>query len=73
MKTAIVNGWLVGVALILAGLPWPAALAVPAAVTAGALAWARWGAAVWLGLRTGVKLRRLIKRAAKTGGTLERA
>ena len=73
MKTAVIIGWLAGVMLVLAGGPWPAALAVPAAVTAGAAAWARWGADVWLGLRTGAKLRRLIKRAGKTGGTLERA
>ena len=73
MKAAVITGWLAGVALILAGQPWPAACAVPAAVTAGAVAWMRWGAGPWLGLRTAVKLKRAIKSAAKTGVTLERA
>ena len=73
MKAAVIAGWLAGVVLVLVGEPWPVACAVPAAVTAGALAWVRWGAGTWLGLRAAVKLRRALKRAAKTGGTLERA
>ena len=73
MKPVLIAGWLAGVALILDGQPWPAACAAPAAVTAGALAWARWGAGTWTGLRTAVKLKRAIKRAVKTGETLERA
>ena len=72
-RAVITAGWLTGLVLILAGLPPWAALAVLGAVTAAALAWARWGAGTWLGLRTAVKLRHLLKRAAKTGGTLERA
>lgn len=73
MKAVVITGWLAGVALILDGQPWPIASAVPAAVTAGALVWARWGAGAWTGLRTAVKLKRAVKNAAKTGGTLERA
>jgi hypothetical protein len=72
-RAVIVAGWLAGLTLILAGLPLPVALAVPVAVTGAAVAYARWGAGMWLGLRTAVKLRHLLKRAAKTGGTLERA
>ena len=74
MKTAVVISWLAGVALILAGLPWPAALAAPAAGIAGTLAWARWGAGLWLGLKVAVQLKVKLRQAAKTaGGTLERA
>lgn len=73
MKAAVITGWLAGVMFILDGMPWPLACTAPAAVTAGAVAWARWGAAAWPGLRTAVKLRSAVKRAAKTGGTLERA
>jgi hypothetical protein len=73
VKAAVIPGWLAGVALILAGMPWAASLAAPVAVTAGAVAWVRWGAGTWLGMVTAVKLKRAIKRAAKTGGTLERA
>jgi membrane protease YdiL (CAAX protease family) len=73
LKTAVVIGWLAGVALILDGAPWPLAFTVPVAVTAGAVAWVRWGAGTWAGLRVAVKLRRAVKRAAKTGGSLERA
>lgn len=73
MKPVLIAGWLAGVALILGGQPWPAACAAPAAVTAGAAAWVRWGAGAWTGLRTAVKLKRAVKSAAKTGGTLERA
>jgi hypothetical protein len=72
-RAAIVAGWLTGLALILAGLPLWAALAVLTTAIAGALAWARWGAGVWPGLRTAVQLRRLLKRAVKIGGGLERA
>jgi hypothetical protein len=72
-RAAITAGWLTGMALILDGLPLWAAIAVVAAVTAGAVAWVRWGTGLWLGLRTAVKLRNLLKRAVKTGDTLERA
>ena len=69
MKTAIIAGWLAGVAMILDGLPWPAALAAPVATAGGALGWRQWGRGARLGLRLRVKL----KRAAKTGSALERA
>ncbi len=72
-RAVITAGWLAGMILILASLPLWAALAVLAATTGGALAWVRWGADVWLGLRTGVKLRCLLKRAVKMGSDLERA
>lgn len=70
---AITNaGWLAGMVLILAGLPTWCPLTAFAAIAGTAAVWARWGADLWLGLRAGVNLRRLIGRAAKTGGTLER-
>ena len=72
-RAVITAGWLAGMTLILAGLPLRAALAVLAVVVASALSWARWGAGTWLGLRTAVKLRHPLKRAGKTGGTLDRA
>lgn len=72
-RAIIAAGWLTGMVLILAGLPLWTAVTVFAAVLAGALAWTRWGAGVWLGLRTAVQLRRLLGRAVKTGGGLERA
>ena len=72
-KAAITAGWLAGMILILAGEPLWAALAVPVAATGAAVAYARWGAGTWLGLRTAVKLRHMLKRAVKTGGGLERA
>jgi hypothetical protein len=72
-RAVITAGWLAGLALILDGLPLWAALAVLGAVTAGVPAWARWGAGTWHGLRTAVNLRHLLKRAVKTGDTLERA
>jgi hypothetical protein len=62
-------GWLAGIALIVDGLPLPAALAVAVVMTAAGLAWVRWGPGAWLALQLRVKL----KRAAKTGGSLERA
>jgi hypothetical protein len=73
VRTAVIIGWLAGVALVLAGLPLWAALAVPVAATGAAAAYARWGAGIWSGLRTAVKLRRLLKRAVKMGGAVERA
>lgn len=72
-KAVITAGWLAGMTLILAGLPPWIALAVPAAATGAAVAYVRWGAGTRLGLRTAVKLRNLLKRAAKTGDILERA
>lgn len=68
-RAVVTAGWLAGLTLILVGLPLWGALAVLAAAAAGAVAWVRWGA----GLRTTVKLRRMLKRAVKTGGGLERA
>lgn len=73
MKAVVITGWLAGVALILGGQGWPVASAALAAFTAGALAWARWGAGAWTGLRAAVKLKRAVRSAAKTGGTLERS
>ena len=74
MKTAVIISWLAGVTLILAGLVWPAALAVPAAGTARVLAWVRWGAGLWAGLKVAVQLKVKLRQAAKTaGGSLERA
>ena len=72
-RAVITAGWLTGLTLILAGLPLWAALAVPVAATGAAVAYARWGTGMWLGLRTAVQLRGLLKRAVKTGDTLERA
>jgi len=72
-RAVITAGWLAGMILILAALPLWAALAVLAVPAGGALAWVRWGAGAWLGLRTGAKLRRLLKRAVKMGSDLERA
>lgn len=77
MRHALAAGWLAGITAILAGWPAVAALAFPVLAAAGAFAWARWGADVTAGLKLAVQLKRLIKRAVKTaettGGTVERA
>ena len=72
-RAVIAAGWVAGIALILAGLPLWAALAVSAAAAGAAVTYVRWGTGTWLGLRTAVKLRHLLKRAVKMGGGLERA
>lgn len=72
-RAVVTAGWLTGMVLVLASLPLWCALTAFAAASGIAAAWVRWGGDVWLGLRTGVKLRRMIGRAVKTGGDLERA
>ena len=60
-RAIVVAGWLAGLALILAGLPLWAALAVLVAATAAGVAWLRWGAAHLVQLaREVVRLRLLI-------------
>lgn len=76
MRHALAAGWLAGITAILAGWPAVLALALPVLATAGAFVWARWGGGVLTGLKLAVQLKRLIKRAVKsaetTGGTVER-
>lgn len=64
-------GWLTGMILILSGLPLLLALAVPAALTGAAVAYARLGGQNLVPLaRDVLRLRRLVRRA---GGAVERA
>ena len=72
-RAATVAGWGAGLALILSGLPLPLALAVPVVTIGCAFAWARWGAGTLAGLKAAVQLKRLIKRAVKTGEAVEHA
>lgn len=77
MRHALAAGWLAGITAILAGwLAW-LALAFPVLAAAGGYAWARWGADATAGLKLAAQLRRRVKRAVKsaetTGGTVERA
>jgi hypothetical protein len=72
-RAIIAAGWLAGMSLILAGLPFPAAAATLATAVVAAIAWIRWGARLrawltgtWTGLRLWQKLR-------KAGSALERA
>lgn len=73
MRIAVTAGWLAGVIIILAGLPWPAGCVPPVAAAGSVLAWRRWGAGMLAGLKTAFHLRHLIKRAVKIGGAVERA
>lgn len=73
MRHAVTAGWLGGMIIILACLPLPAAFAPPLAAAGAVLAWRRWGKGMLAGLKTALHLRRLLKRAVKTGGAVERA
>ena len=66
-----VAGWLAGMTLVLDGalILGVAVLAVMAAL---GFACHRWGPGWWLALRVRVKLRRAVRTAVKTGGSLER-
>lgn len=73
MRIAVILGWLAGMALILAGEPWPLGCLGPAAGAGSVLAWRRWGRNVQALIRAIPDLLRLRKKAKEIGRAVERA
>jgi hypothetical protein len=69
-RAVIAAGWLAGMVLILAGLPWPAALAAPAVAISAAITFLKWRGNLLAWLTAAVTR---LRKARKTGGVLERA
>ncbi len=72
MRHAVTAGWLGGVIVILAGLPLPAALAVPVSAAGSALAFRQWSGTAQTWFRSAARRFRF-RRPPETGSSVERA
>jgi hypothetical protein len=76
VRIAVTAGWLAGVIIILAGLPWFAGCLVPAAAAGSVLAWRRWigdPQILWQLAKDLIRLRKNVRKLIKTGSVVERA
>jgi hypothetical protein len=76
VRIAVTAGWLAGVVIILAGLPWPAGCLPPVAAAGSVLAWRRWigdPRILWQLAKDLIRLRKNVKKLVKTGSAVERA